>query len=207
MITTKIFRKKRFLGCQKQHIQKHNSKKKPFLCITLAGYPGSGKSTVGKLLAKRLHMKYYYIGNIMRKMAAEQHITLEKMQKKAENDFDYDKKVDSYSVKLAKQEKNFVLDAHIGFYFIPKSVKIYLYVSPKNAAKRIMKDSRPEEKKVFTEKEALKKIKYRVSSENKRYKKYYNIDINDLNNYDIIIDTDNMSAKQIVDMIVKIVIR
>ena len=175
------------------------------MIITITGYPGAGKSTVGRILAKKLRMKYYYTGDLMRKMAKERNITLEEMQRKAEKDFEYDRKIDAFSLQLARKHRNFILDARLGFYFIPDSVKVYLSVDPEIAAKRIVNDKRPEESKSCTKKQAIKKIKERVSSENKRYKRYYNVVIHDPRNYDIIIDTTNMTPEEIADSIIKII--
>ena len=39
--------------------------------ITISGSPGSGKTTIAKLLAKKLGIKYVYSGDIFRKKAKE----------------------------------------------------------------------------------------------------------------------------------------
>ena len=39
-------------------------------------------------------------------------------------------------------------------------------------------------------------MKKRMASERKRYQKWYGVDIDNLSNYDIIIDTSNLNIKQ-----------
>jgi cytidylate kinase len=41
------------------------------MIITIAGTVGSGKSTVGRIIAKRLGLKHYSIGDLMREMAEQ----------------------------------------------------------------------------------------------------------------------------------------
>jgi cytidylate kinase len=45
------------------------------MIITLSGYPGSGKSTAGKLLAAKLGYNRYSIGDLQRRLAAEHNLT------------------------------------------------------------------------------------------------------------------------------------
>jgi len=39
--------------------------------ITISGTPGSGKTVVGKYLSKKLNLKYYGIGELMREFASQ----------------------------------------------------------------------------------------------------------------------------------------
>jgi len=56
------------------------------MIITISGKAGSGKSTVAKQLAKKLNLKHYSIGDIMRKLAKEKNISLNELSKLAEKD-------------------------------------------------------------------------------------------------------------------------
>ena len=46
------------------------------MIITISGIAGSGKSTVAKLLAKKLNCKHYSVGDFMRQIAKEKNIPL-----------------------------------------------------------------------------------------------------------------------------------
>ena len=104
--------------------------------ITISGKVGSGKSTVAKLLAKKLSLEYYSIGTIMREMASERGLSINEFSKKAENDKSIDIELDTRQKEIGKKEK-FIMDSRLGFYFIPDSFKIFLDVDIKEAAKRI----------------------------------------------------------------------
>ena len=56
------------------------------MIVTISGTPGSGKSTVGKLIAKKLGLKHYSIGNLMRSMAKEKGLTLGELGELAKTD-------------------------------------------------------------------------------------------------------------------------
>ena len=50
---------------------------------------------------------------------------------------------------------------------------------------------------------AIEKIKARKASENKRYTEKYNVDPDDLNNYDLVVDTTYATPDEICDLIEK----
>ena len=51
--------------------------------------------------------------------------------------------------------------------------------------------------------EAVEKIQKRKASENKRYTEKYNVNPDDLNNYDLVIDTTGKTPDEIFDIIEK----
>ena len=172
------------------------------MIITIAGKPGSGKSTVAKLVAKELRYKHYSIGNLMRQVAKEKNVSLLKLSRLAEKNPKIDLLLDKKSALLGKQKDNFVMDTRLGFYFIPHSIKIFLDVNLNTAAKRILKNKRKNEK-YKNIKEAKKKLLERMKSEKMRYKKYYNINHFDKKHFDIVINTSKKSPKLIKEHILK----
>ena len=99
------------------------------MIITISGKPGSGKSTVAELIAKRLSLKHYSIGNFMREIAKEKGISLLELGKIAEKERWVDDELDKRQIELGGREDGFVIDSRLGFHFIPKSVKIFLDVN------------------------------------------------------------------------------
>lgn len=171
--------------------------------------PGSGKTTVAKLLAKKLGMKYYYVGGILREMARERGLTFNEFYKLGEKDPSIDKEVDEYQKKLGEREDNFIIQGRTSFHFIPHSIKVFLEVDLKEGARRVFKDvqENPKERNepYKSVEETLEGLKERVKSEKKRYKKYYGIDHYDKSHYDFIIDTTNIPAEQVADKIIEFV--
>jgi len=172
------------------------------MIITLTGHPGSGKTTVADFLAKRLNLKRYSGGDFMRELAIRKGVSLLELSRKAEKSFEVDKEIDKMYRKLQKED-NFFIDSRLGFIFLPNSIKIFLSVNPKIGAKRIFKQKRRIERENTTLTKTLENIRRREKSERLRYKKYYGINIDDLSNYDIIIDTSNMNTDEANNSVLK----
>ena len=171
------------------------------MIITISGKAGSGKSTVAKELAKQLKLKHYSIGDLMRQMAKVRNISLLELGKAAEKDKSIDRELDERQINLGKEENNFVIDGRLTAHFIPNAdVKVFLECEDRVRAERILKDERKDEKS--RDIPGLKsKIRERESSERKRYKQYYGIDYYDEEMYNLVIDTTNLSVKEVVGRI------
>ena len=174
--------------------------------ISISGMIGSGKSTVSKLLAKRLNYEYYSVGKFMREISIKKGLHLSELSKDAEKGKELDEELDNMQKNLNKEKQNFVMDSRLGFYFIPHSFKIFLKVDLDEACKRIFNESRDEEEYDSLE-ECKQHIKRRTYSEKIRYKQYYDIDFPDESKFDLIIDTSDISAKEVVDKIMESVKR
>ena len=172
------------------------------MIITISGAVGSGKSSVGVLVAKKLGFKYYCIGDLRRDMAKKRGISLAELNKLGEKDSSTDLEPDKFAEEKGKKEDNFVMVGRTSFYFIPKSVKIFLDVDLKIGAERVLNHSRNDEKYKNLN-EAIEKIRMRLESDGVRYRKYYNLDIFDKKNYDYVIDTTNLTIKDVVDKIIE----
>ncbi|HLD57434.1 MAG TPA: cytidylate kinase family protein [archaeon] len=175
------------------------------MIITIAGNLGSGKSTVAKILANELGYKHYSMGDLQRSIAKKRGITLVELQKLEEKDPSIDKEVDQTQVDLGKQQDNFVIDSRIGWHFIPHSVKIFLKVSDQEAARRIFNQKREDEKYNKTLEQTLSGIKSRKTSELKRFKEYYNLDYEDVSNYDLVVDTTKINPAQVAQKVLEFV--
>ncbi len=171
--------------------------------ITIAGTPGSGKSTVGKELAKKLKFRHFSAGDFMRELAKEKGLTLLELSKIAEHSRETDQKLDSWVEATGEADEDFVMDARLAFNFIPDSVKIFLDVSEDEAARRIFHDMRPEEKENTTQAATYENIKKRKESEKKRYKEYYSLDYTNPDNYDLVIDTTSLAVKGVIGKILE----
>lgn len=179
------------------------------MIISLNGPPGSGKSTIALILKDKLGLKnHYYIGGLRRKMAAEMGITVDELNKLGEKDSSTDMKVDEYQKKLGDSEDDFIIEGRTSFYFIPRSVKLYIDVEPRVGAERVWNSSKEElktrnEKRYKSIEDVLRQQQERMESDRRRYAKYYPDmgDCYDKSKYDFVIDTSRMKVEQAVDSI------
>jgi len=172
------------------------------MIITLAGYPGAGKTTVKDLLATELGYKKYSMGDLRGKMAIARGITIDELNAIGMHDAATDKDADAFQIELAKSEDNFIIDGWLSWHFIPQSFKVFLTIDPSIGAKRIFDeqqatDHRQDEQKYGSMKEVQNNLERRVQQSKERYQKWYGVDFTDLTHYDLIIDTTNLSPQEV----------
>jgi len=173
------------------------------MIITISGEAGSGKTTIGKTLAKILNCNFYSMGDLRGRMATERGMTIDELNKLGEKEGWTDKEVDNYQKELGEKEDNFVIEGRLSWFFIPHSKKIFLYVHPEIGAKRVFANPRADEKKIKTIEEMTDYILQRRESDIKRYGKYYGINPYEQKNYDLVINTSDRSPKKIWEEILK----
>lgn len=172
------------------------------MIVSYNGDLGAGKSTIAKKVAEELGLKHYYMGQILRDMSKEKGITFLDFMKLAETDASIDKEIDDYVKKLGQEEDDFIIESRTAWFFIPNSIKIYLKVDEMEGARRIhkelqMENKRNEELKSFEG--VLADCRRRILSEQTRYKKYYNFNIQDLKYYDFILDTTDLTPDEVLE--------
>lgn len=183
-----------------------NNQNSSTLCamiITISGTPGSGKSTVGKLLAKKFRYRYYSIGAIRRAMAKERGMTLQEFNVLGETKAFTDTEVDQWQAKLGREHDNLVVEGRTSFHFIPHAVKLFLAADLNVAAKRIFYDGaharRFEASHHYQNPAELAHgLKHRIASDTRRYKKYYGLNIFLKRHYDFYLDTTKLTPTQTV---------
>ena len=161
--------------------------------ITISGTPGSGKTVIGKYLAKKLHFKYYGMGELMRDFAEHHKLNLIELGELLKKNKKLDKKFNEHIKKL-NNKKNIIIDSRIGFLFIKKGIHLFLDADLNLRARRIFKDKRKLEN-FKTVDEVKKEITKRLSLERERFRKLYKVDFTNKKNYDIVIDTTGLNAK------------
>jgi len=170
--------------------------------VTLSGRPGSGKSVVASRLAERLGVPHVSAGDFMREMARERGMSILELSRVAEDDHSIDEEIDARSVRIAAETDDLVIDARLGWHFVPSSVKVFLEVSPQVAARRIYEARRGTESENIDLQSTQRAIEARTESERERYRGYYGLDYTDHDHYNLVIDTSGLTIDQVVERIV-----
>jgi len=174
--------------------------------ITIAGAPGSGKSSTADLVARKLDFKRFSSGDFFRQIGLDLGLSVNGVNKRAETDPQIDVMTDEKLRQLRDKEK-IVIDSRTAYHWIPESFKVYLDLPPEIAKDRILNSLkverlRQQSENMSTAEEVYKKITERFESEQKRYWDLYKIKNTDKKNYDLIIDTNKNNLEQVVDIIV-----
>lgn len=168
--------------------------------VTVSGTPGSGKTTVAKLLEERLNLKHIYSGFLFREMAKKYKMSLEEFGRYCEEHSEIDRELDKKQVQILKKG-NVILEGRLAGWLAYRNnipaFKIFVDADIDVRARRIVnrEGGDVEERK--------REIIERERSESIRYKNYYNIDLKDTSIYDIIIDSSNKKPEEIVNEIIK----
>jgi len=160
--------------------------------ITLAGSPGSGKSSTGQMLAAALGFRHFSSGDLFRQLAVERGLSIEAMNISAEMQRDIDLRVDNLLQEMYRSENRLVIDSRMAWHWMPASFKVFLILDPATAAARIFtqvrKTGRTSEDAASVE-EVRHSIDRRRSSEQKRYAALYDVDATDPLNFDVVVNT------------------
>jgi cytidylate kinase len=167
--------------------------------LTIAGDIGSGKSTIAKRIAELVGVQPLSTGSIQRKLAQTRGLTVLGLNKLAEADPSIDKEIDQYLVSLPAGD--LVVESRMAWHFVPETLKVYLYISDREAARRVAGAERSDEN-YGSIADSMEPILARRRSEIARFQKYYNVDIDDLRNYDIVVDTTFASVDTIARLLV-----
>lgn len=168
--------------------------------ITISGTPGSGKSTVAKILEEKLGLVYIYSGLIFRELAKEHNMSLEEFGKYCEENKKIDKQLDERQLEILRKGNVIVEGRLAGWLAYKNKIKALKISIDADLKIRVVRIVNRENGNI---KDRKKEIIKRERSETKRYKKYYNIDLQDKSIYDLVIDSGDKTPEEIVDIILE----
>ena len=169
--------------------------------ISLAGDLGSGKSTISDLLIADLGAEYYSTGRIVRSIAEKRGMTIGELNAYMETHPEIDHEIDDGLVALSADERFLIIDSRMAWHFTKGTFKVYLSTDIETSALRIMSANRKGEHNATLE-ETVAATRARRESEKKRYSEQYGVDIKDLSNYSLIVDTTVATPREVADAII-----
>lgn len=177
--------------------------------ITIAGRPGSGKSSASKGVAARLGYQHFSSGDLMRAIGKEHgiddihqvNLSIEK-----ESTLNFDELVDQRLRDIGKSDDQIVIDSRMAWHWMPTSFKVYLDLDLDIAARRII--GQMDEQRMAHEHVPANPAEYasilqsRLASEARRYQSLYNVNPFTLSHYDLVIDTNSHDKQSTIDKII-----
>ena len=166
------------------------------MIITIGGLAGTGTTTLAQVLSEKLNVPYISAGFIFREMAAERGMSVLEFSEFAEGNDEIDKEIDKRQAEKAKSTDNLILEGRLSAFFVDNADLRICLITPFDVrSKRI---AEREDKSVDV---AKSEIIIREESEVLRYKEIHNIDISNMEIYDLIINTDSFDPESISEII------
>lgn len=170
--------------------------------ISLAGDLGSGKSTVSNILIEELSAEYYSTGAIVRSVAEKRGMTVVELNKYMETHPELDHEIDDGLARLSEVDKLLIIDSRMAWHFTKGTFKVYLSTDTETSALRIMGANRVGEHAESLE-ATVRETRARRESEKKRYLEQYGVDIKDLTNYSLVVDTTVATPAEVAECIIQ----
>ena len=167
------------------------------MIITIGGLAGTGTTTLAEVLSEKLDVQFISAGFIFRQMAAERGMSVLEFSEFAEGNDEIDKEIDKRQAEIAKSSENLIIEGRLSAYFVEADLKLWLMTPFEVRSKRI---AQREDKSVDV---AKSEIITREKSEALRYKEIHNIDISNMEIYDLIINTDTFNPENVSEIIIQ----
>ncbi len=167
------------------------------MIITITGKPCSGKSAVIDYMISKYGFEKFSGGAIFRRIATERGVDILELNRL--HDTTIDKLVDDEIVKIGERDlyKDIIFDSRTAWHFIPKSFKVFLDITPKEQARRLINSKRDDEIINLSEEEAIASLNERWNLENERYNEIYGFDNQDPSVFDLVVDTTNLTVEEV----------
>lgn len=162
------------------------------ILVTVSGPPAAGTSSLCDTLSNLINAKVISGGDIFRQIADERDLKPYQLSEIAENDDSIDKEIDdrlkniiSEKVKDNNSER-IIIDSRLAGWHAEGDANLSVWLKAPIETRINRLSSRDETKD---------ELKRREKSDARRYMEYYNINIDDMSVYDLVIDTDTFSER------------
>ncbi len=171
--------------------------------IVISGMPGSGNSTVGRLIAKKMKLKFFSVGKYFKdhektaKDETEKALKLMRTEKGRSSDFHHG--IDNLVISLA-EKGDIVIEGKIAIRMVSDKadLRVWLKALPEIRAQRYSKRDKTNSDK------SSKNLEEKEKAERKVFKEVYGFDFFiQEKDADTIVDTSDKTPEEIVDIILR----
>ena len=168
------------------------------MLITISGLPGSGTTTVSRLVADALGLERVPGGEVFRQLAAEAGLSLAEFGLYAQDHPEIDIELDRRLTERAR-EGGCVVESRLAGWLTSRAglpaVRVWIDCDESVRAQRVAgRDGTSVER-------ALVDSRARAELEHARYHTVYEIDLSDRSTYDLVLDSTEASASELADAI------
>lgn len=169
----------------------------PVRHVAISGELGSGKSAVAASLAGVLDARVVSTGAIHRRIAEERGQSALETNLAAEEDAAIDQQIDAELQRRGRDPEVTVFDSRMAWHFVPDALKVHLVVDDRVGAERMAGRSATAVETYGSVEEAVALAEERHASEQRRFLSTYDVDIDRLRNYDVVVDTSRAAVDEI----------
>ena len=164
------------------------------MLVTVSGPAGSGKSTTAAGLAEALELDHVSGGDIFRELADERGYTPVEFNELAEEDDSIDRDLDRRLYTVAKERDDLVLESRLAGWLAGDLADVRVWLT----APLDVRAARVADREGKSVAQAREETRRREDSEVRRYREYYDIPIDDLSIYDVVLNTARWDPDEIV---------
>lgn len=167
------------------------------MIITIAGKPCCGKSTTAELFSKKYNFDRINTGAIFKSKAKEMgKNVLELVSSDDAIEIDYKVDGELKNIYNTRLDDDLIIESRTSWSFMPKAFNVYIDVDDDVIADRLYNSDRTGKEKAQSIEHAKDMAMSRYKADCDRYKKIYDIDCTDLDNYDMVINNSNMTPEE-----------
>ncbi|MET0902074.1 MAG: (d)CMP kinase [Acidimicrobiales bacterium] len=161
------------------------------MLITISGLPGSGTTTVSRLVATALHLDRVPGGEVFRQLAAESGMSLAEFGEHAQHHPDIDRELDD-RLEARAREGSCVIESRLAGWLAARAdllaVRVWIDCDEAVRAARVA------ERDGTSPEQSRRDNAERAALERARYLAAYDIDLDDRTPYDLLLDSTSESA-------------
>jgi CMP/dCMP kinase len=170
------------------------------LTLTVGGLPGTGTTTLCRLLERALQLPYIYAGQLFREEAAARGMTLAEFNALAAEDPSVDKELDLRQIELLRGG-GVILEGRLAGWLAQRyeiaAFKVWLVCAEEERVRRLVQrdgDDPETQRRLMADRE---------ERERDRYARYYGADLTDLEIYDLVLDSTGIAPDALRDAVLQ----